>query len=151
MPPMATTASKGFTDAAATLTSTSPGPATGSGTSITAADESNDDNANTFIATSSTRRYGVRNSALLSAYSPEGALRHLRQGVELGVRELDLQRAHVLLQVPERQCAGDRQRRRRAPQEPREADLRRRGSVALGDVVERAGGAPHEREEGDEH
>src|SRR4249920_767354 len=49
MKPAATPTSNAFTDAASTVTNTSPGPATGSATSITAAGTSNDSIASAFI------------------------------------------------------------------------------------------------------
>src|SRR5437773_10389754 len=75
----------------------------------------------------------------------------LAQSLELVGAQLDLERGQVLRQVLERERAGDRQRRRRAPQEPRERNLLRRGAVSVGNLGQLR--APHtaEREEGDEH
>src|SRR6266699_6586970 len=75
----------------------------------------------------------------------------LAESLELVGAQLDLERRQVLPQVLERERAGDRQRRRRAPQEPRERNLLRRGAVSVGYLGQLR--APHtaEREEGYEH
>ena len=87
-------------------------------------------------------------------WSSGGGLRERRalpQSLELGVAQLDLQRRQVLLKVLERERAGDRQRRRRAPQEPRERDLRRGRAVAVGDLGEPPAPDTAQRKERNEH
>jgi len=75
----------------------------------------------------------------------------LAQSLEFVGAQLDLERSEVLPQVLERERAGDRQRRRRALQEPGERNLLRRGAVSVGYLGQLR--APHtaKREEGDEH
>ena len=57
------------------------------------------------------------------------------QTLELLVRELDFERGEILLEVLERERAGDRQHHRRAVQQPGERYLRRGRAVLLRDLV----------------
>lgn len=72
----------------------------------------------------------------------------LPEGVEVAVAQHDLERGEVLLQVLEREGAGDRRHRGRAPEQPRERDLCRRRTVSLRNDGERPAAVAAQGEEG---
>jgi hypothetical protein len=65
----------------------------------------------------------------------------VREGLELLVGQVDLGGVEVVLEVLDARGPGDRQDHRRAPQQPRQRQLRRARADLARDLVERTIGA----------